>query len=301
MKSRLVFIIGPTASGKTDLAIQSSLKTQSEIINADSVQVFEGLDIGSAKPTPDELRTVKHHLVGHIPKGQDYTSGEFRKDVLKILDTNPNKNFIIVGGSGFYLKGLTHGLFEIPDVPEDIHLAVRKEMPEQLYQELLRVDPQSAQVINPNDTYRIQRAIEVFRAFQKPLSQFKNEFKRQELPFEYIKIGLKISRDDLRVRVRQRVVKMIERGLIEETSRLIQDGFENWKALMSVGYKETVEYLKGHISRDDLVDEITKNTMGLAKRQMTWFRKDLEIEWFEALEDQQLALARVQNFLSQQS
>lgn len=298
MKSRLAFIIGPTASGKTDLSIRSALQTQSEIINADSVQVFEGLDIGSAKPTPDELRKVKHHLIGHIPKGLDYTSGEFRKDVLKILEANPMKNFIIVGGSGFYLKGLTHGLFEIPDVPEEIHLAVRKESPETLYQELLKVDPASAQAINPNDSYRIQRAMEVYRAFQKPLSQFKSEFKKQDLPFEYIKIGLQISREDLRTRVRSRVVKMLEVGLIQETKQLLDEGYQDWKALSSVGYKETVEHLRGNLTQEELVDEITKNTMGLAKRQMTWFRKDTEIQWHDALTEQNSAQISLQNFLN---
>lgn len=283
MKSKILFLVGPTASGKTNLAIQIAIQSQAEIINADSVQVYEGLDIGSAKPTPQELKTVPHHLIGHIQKGQDYTSGQFRKDVFDLIEKYPKKNFIIVGGSGFYLKGLTTGLYEIPPVPQEIHLKVKTENKADLYQELQKVDPESSKIINPNDSYRLQRAIEVYRAFHKPLSSFKNEFIKQDLPFEHQKIGLKLEREELKSRVRMRVLKMLEEGLVSEVELLLKENLANWKALSSVGYKEVIQMLKGELDPDLLVDEIVKNTMGLAKRQMTWFRKDQEIRWFHAL------------------
>jgi tRNA dimethylallyltransferase len=285
MKSKILFLVGPTATGKTNLAIQIAIQSDAEIINADSVQVYEGLDIGSAKPTPQELKTVPHHLIGYIQKGKDYTSGQFRKDVFNLIEKYPKKNFIIVGGSGFYLKALTTGLYEIPKVPKEIHLEVKEESNAKLYRELQKVDPESAKIINPNDSYRLQRAMEVYRAFHKPLSFFKNEFIKQDLPFEHKKIGLKLEREELRSRIRLRVLKMLEDGLVSEVELLLKENLENWKALSSVGYKEVVQMLKGELDPNLLVDEIVKNTMGLAKRQMTWFRKDEEIQWFHALNE----------------
>ncbi len=290
MKSKILFLVGPTASCKTNLAIKIATQTQAQIINADSVQVYEGLDLGSAKPTQEELQKVPHHLIGHIHKGNDYTSGQFRKDVFSIIEKYPRTNFIVVGGSGFYLKGLTTGLYEIPPVPEEIHLKVKTEENAKLYEELQKIDPESSKTINPNDSYRLRRAIEVFRAFQKPLSAFRNEFVKQDLPFEHQKIGLKLEREELRERVHARVLKMLDDGLVTEVEGLLKENLKDWKALSSVGYKEVIQMLNGELASDLLVDEIVKNTMGLAKRQMTWFRKDKEIEWFHAQNDVQAAL-----------
>ncbi len=303
MHKKLIFVVGPTGSGKSDLAIQIAQKCHqdgktAEIINADSVQVFDGLDIGSAKPPLEDLNKVKHHLIGHIPKGEDYTSGRFRRDVLGVLENSECENFIIVGGSGFYLKGLTHGLFEIPEIPRAIRNEVIDTPREQLFKELKKVDPISAKKLNENDSYRIQRAIEIFRAFGKPISVFRSEFEQKPLPYPFIKIGLKLPKEDLRERVRIRAQKMLDQGLVVETEKIMDEGFEDWKALQSVGYKEVGRFLNEELEEFELLEEIIKSTMSLSKRQMTWFKKDPETTWFEVPTELDSAVLHALEFLN---
>jgi tRNA dimethylallyltransferase len=280
----VVFILGPTASGKTKLSLDAALELGGEIINADSVQVYKSLDIGSAKPSKEELSLVPHHLIGHINEGESYAAGKFRQDVLKVIEERSEKgikNFFIVGGSGFYIKALIHGLYEIPDIPVEIQEQVLKENIKDLYEELKKIDPEAGARINPNDSYRIARAVEVFRATGTPFSDFKNKFEGDKFPYKYIRIGLKADKEILRERVAKRVDVMLKMGLKEEVIALKARGFENWDALSSVGYKEILMVLNGSLSEDQVKDEIVKNTMGLIKRQMTWFKKDEDITWFD--------------------
>lgn len=284
MSVSVVFILGPTASGKTKLAIEAAQKLGGEIINADSIQVYKSLDIGSAKPTSEELSLIPHHLVGHMNEGESYAAGKFRQDVLNVIEERSKKgikNFFIVGGSGFYIKALIHGMYQIPDIPVEIQEQVLKENIPDLYEELKRVDPEAAKRINPNDSYRISRAVEVFRATQIPFSEFKNKFASDPFPHKYLRIGLKADKEILRERVAKRVDVMLEQGLINEVKSLKAKGFENWDALSSVGYKEVLMYLGGTLPEAQLKEEIVKNTMGLIKRQMTWFKKDEDITWFD--------------------
>lgn len=284
----VVFILGPTASGKSNLAIQAAQKLGGEIINADSIQVYKSLDIGSAKPTEEELALIPHHLVGHISEGENYTAGRFRDDVLKVIEKRAQagvKRFYVVGGSGFYIKALIHGLYQIPPVPQEIQDQVIKEDPKALYEELKKVDPTAANTINPNDTYRISRAIEVFRATGTPFSNFKTDFSKKEFPYNYIKIGLRTEKEILKGRITKRTEKMLADGLIEEVKNLCEKGFEDWDALSSVGYKEVLMFLKGLLPENQLNEEIVKNTMALVKKQMTWFKKDDEMTWFDVFDD----------------
>jgi len=161
----VVFILGPTASGKTNLAIQAAKKLGGEIINADSIQVYKSLDIGSAKPTKEELSQAPHHLVGHLSEGSNYTAGEFRKDVLDVIEKRSKagvKTFYIVGGSGFYIKALLNGLYEIPEIPEELQAQIQKENISDLYEELKKEDPVAAEKINANDSYRVEKTTEVY-------------------------------------------------------------------------------------------------------------------------------------------
>jgi tRNA dimethylallyltransferase len=280
----VVFILGPTASGKTKLAIDAALELGGEIINADSIQVYKSLDIGSAKPTTEELNQVPHHLIGHMNEGESYAAGKFRNDVLETIKDRSKagvKNFYIVGGSGFYIKALLHGLYQIPEIPAEIQEQILKEDIKDLYEELKKVDPEAALKINPNDSYRIARAVEVFRATQIPFSDFKNKFSADPFPYRYVRIGLKADKEILRERVARRADTMLKTGIIEEVKSLKTKGFETWDALSSVGYKEVLMYLNGTLPEDQLKDEIVKNTMGLIKRQMTWFKKDEDITWFD--------------------
>lgn len=284
----VVFILGPTASGKTSLSIKLAQELGGEIINADSIQVYKSLDIGSAKPTKEELVLVPHHLVGHLKEGTHYTAGEFRKDVLDVIEKRSQvgiKRFYIVGGSGFYIKALINGLYPIPDVPEEVQEEVQSEDIRELYQELKLVDPVSALKINENDSYRICRAIEVYRATGRPLSEFKESFSKEKFPYRYLKIGLGTEKEKLKERVIQRTDAMLEAGLVEEVKDLLGRGYDGWDALQSIGYKEVVQYHKGLLPKELLKDEIVKNTMGLIKKQMTWFKKDQDMHWFDVFEN----------------
>lgn len=284
----VVFILGPTASGKTNLAIRAAQKLGGEIINADSIQVYKSLDIGSAKPTKEELSQAPHHLIGHLPEGSNYTAGEFRREVLDVIEKRSKagvKRFYIVGGSGFYIKALINGLYEIPDVPEEIQKQVAGENTADLYEELKKVDPVSAERINANDSYRISRAVEVYRATGTPFSDFKEKFTRGSFPYKYIRIGLRTEKESLKSRVIKRTEKMLAEGLIEEVKDLLAKGLRDWDALESIGYKEVVMYLEGHLPEAQLKDEIVKNTMGLIKKQMTWFKKDLDMNWFDVFDE----------------
>lgn len=299
MNPKVLFILGPTAVGKTALSLEIAQKTRSPIINADSVQVYQGLDIGAAKPSSEELSLVPHHLMGHVPLGEDYTLGRFRREVLEIIDSGSQKTFLIVGGSGFYIRGLLSGLFEIPPVSEEVRESVRNIPKEALWKELSLVDVESAEELNPNDTYRLQRALEIYKAFKKPLSSFKKEFVQTPPSFSYKKIGLSIERSILKERLSQRAENMIRQGLIQEVAHLLEQGYGEWKALKSVGYKEVVDFLEGRLQEKDLVGEIVKNSMGLAKRQMTWFRKDKEIHWYHFEKEKSEAVKFGLDYLSE--
>lgn len=285
----VAFILGPTASGKTNLAIQAAKKLGGEIINADSIQVYRSLDIGSAKPTKEELAMVPHHLIGHLREGSSYTAGEFRRDVLNVIEKRSKagvNKFYIVGGSGFYIKALINGLYQIPDVPEEIQNQVKSEDIKDLYEELKKVDPVAAEKISANDSYRIMRAVEVFRATGEPFSSFKDKFKETDdkFPHKFIKIGLRTEKEKLRERVVARTHKMLQEGLIAEVKILLSNGLQDWDALASVGYKETVMFLNAQLTEDQLPQEIVKNTMALIKRQMTWFKKDQDMTWFDVFD-----------------
>ncbi len=283
----VVFILGPTASGKTNLAIKAAQKLGGEIINADSIQVYKSLDIGSAKPTKEELSQAPHHLIGHLEEGSNYTAGEFRKDVLDVIEKRSRagvKRFYVVGGSGFYIKALLNGLYEIPEIPAELQAQIQKENISDLYEELKAVDPVAAQKINANDSYRIARAIEVYRATGTPFSEFKEKFTREPFPHKFIKIGLRTEKENLKSRVAKRTEKMLADGLVEEVKSLVGKGYQDWDALQSVGYKEVMMFLKGELAEHQLIEEIVKNTMGLIKRQMTWFKKDQDMNWFDVFE-----------------
>jgi tRNA dimethylallyltransferase len=314
----LVFLVGPTACGKSDLAVAAieassrhssrhSAQQPAEIINCDSVQFFQGLQIGSAKPSSDLLRRVKHHLVGHLPLASEYTAGEFRRDALEVIEdklsveSNSNvkamanpRAFVAVGGSGFYVQALEKGMYEVPKVPAEIRTSLEREIlqedgREKLYKELKERDPQTAEKIASADRYRILRALEILRASSagETMALIRDRFdrSRQPAPFAVLKVGLFRSRDVLRDAIAVRTGKMLKDGLIEEVENLRKVGLTAWSPLRSVGYREVQAYLDGKLGRHDLESEIVTRTMQLAKRQMTWFKRDSSIVWFDTDSD----------------
>lgn len=298
-RTHLLLVVGPTACGKTDFAVDAAEararltgEPLPEILNCDSVQFFEGVDIGAAKPTREQLARVPHHLVGHVPLGSAYTAGDFRRDALKVIEDRGTKGltrFLPVGGSGFYVQALEKGMYEVPEVPESIKSELSRDLEAQglpaLHTELARRDPESAQKIQPQDRYRVLRALEILRSSPGggTLSEIRAQFEKSRgpSPFRVSKIGLFRPRDVLRRRIEERTRRMIQEGLIEEVESLRAKGLGAWSPMQSVGYKETQEFLDGKISRDELEPLIVTSTMQLAKRQMTWFKRDTSIHWFD--------------------
>lgn len=287
-KATLTFIVGPTASGKSQLALDLAKKTNGAIVNADSVQVYKYLNIGSAKPSVEEQAAVPHYLYDLVEPSQIFTAGDYRRAAMEVIDFQAHRTpLYFVGGSGFYIQALEKGMFEVePPTPEVMLLLDNWEKQGLLYQELKVRDPKTAGRLPEGDQYRIRRALEITLGTGRPFSELENEFKNQKSKlserFEIKKIGLKIERPLLRKRVEERTRKMLKLGLLEEVKDLMARGYGNSRALQSVGYKECLAYLAEQQKPEQLFQNIVTSTMQLAKKQMTWFRRDPAIEWMES-------------------
>lgn len=286
-KIPLVIILGPTAVGKSELALELAQKFSFEIINADSMQLYRGMDIGSAKPSLKERSLVTHHLIDIKDPDEEFSAAQFKNEARNIIFslTQEGKWALVVGGTGFYLKALTKGLFPAPSADLQLRRKLREKGETKgkwyLYQELEKVDPEAASKIHPNDDFRIIRALEVFYLTGKPISQQQKKHQFKHSPFIVLKIGLMRDRKEIYHRIEQRVDKMIKSGLVEEVKQLSKRGYPlTIKPFQSLGYKQILNYLQGDLSLDEAVSLIKRNTKRYAKRQLTWFRKDPEIKWF---------------------
>lgn len=282
------FIVGPTASGKSDYAMKLALQNDGVIVNCDSVQMYAEVNIGAAKPSLDEMNKVPHYLYGHVKPPLKYTAGDYRRDFFKLIENlkeNNINNIYVVGGTGFYFQALEYGMFDLEEgsslVKEElVKIASTPEGVLSLYEELKRFDPEAAQKIHPNDRYRLIRYSEIVRTSGKRPSQLKAEMVLSQFPYPIKKIGVLWTREELLSRIQLRVQKMIQMGLIEEVMRLCENGLSDWEPLKSVGYKEVLKYLKGEIKNiKELEEQIFISTRQLAKRQMTWFKRDFNIDW----------------------
>lgn len=280
MKHKLVFVVGPTASGKTDLAIKIAKQLNCEIISADSRQFYKALPIGTAMPSEEELSQVAHHFIGHLELNELWSAQKFADEALKLIKKDPAKPWVIVGGSGFYLHALEYQLDDIPKAPDAIREQLNQELQEQglqaLVSELEQVDPKSYRVIDTQNPQRVIRALEVYRHTQKPFSEFKGKEKPRP-EFEIFKIGIQHPREALYQRINERVVKMLGQGLIEEVKAALP--FRRFNSLNTVGYKELLSYFDGEISLETAIEEIKKNTRRFAKRQVTWNNRYKDIHW----------------------
>lgn len=285
---KVVFVVGPTASGKSDLALSWAQKYNGAIINCDSIQVFKSLTIGSAKPSPEDFQKAPHYLFDYIDEGKETTAGEYSRDFFLLLDRIKDKYSVVfvVGGTGFYFQAIEKGMYPIgaanPETLKKIEDELKAGGALKLHEELTEKDPETSAKISINDHYRLARAVEMMRTHGKSVSQIKAEFEQSRNPFPYplLKIGLKLSKEELLPRVQLRTEKMLQAGLIEEVQLLLQKGLGHWSPLQSVGYKETVEFLQGsNKDQKALKDQIVQNTMRLAKKQRTWFQRDVEIVW----------------------
>lgn len=278
-----VLIVGPTASGKSTLGLQLAEHFQGAILNCDSLQVYKRLDIGTAKPAAEDRARVPHLLFDFLPPGEILTAGDFRKLALAELAKHLAHQIVFgVGGSGFYIQALEKGMFDVKKPSSEVDAQVRDDLKTRglpaLYQELEKCDPEYAEGLSPNDSYRIVRAIVVFRETGRKVSDLKKEFARRDFPYPLLKLGLLPSREQLLPSIRARTEKMLEDGLIEEVEALRGEGFSDWSALQSVGYRECQMFLNGEIDRGRLKELISEKTVQLAKKQRTWFKRDTEIQ-----------------------
>ena len=300
------FIVGPTGVGKTATAIALAKRLGAEIVNADSRQIFRGLDIGTAKPSWADRARVAHHLIDVREPDQPLDVARFGMMAeAAIADiTSRGKRPIVAGGSGLYLKVLRHGIFNGPGASSKLRaeladIADRLGV-DHLYQELRKVDPAAAARIEPRDTYRIMRAIEVFRLTGIPISQHQEAHRRTARTRASLTIGLELPRARLYESIDRRFDEMIANGLIDEVRGLIAAGFHpEMPPLSTIGYKHTAAYLRGELNLQDAIALAKRETRRLAKRQLTWFRRDREIVWVDAELGYQQALALLETFFAE--
>ena len=276
--------MGPTGCGKSALALALAEEFSGAILNCDSIQTYQRLNIGAAKPPPRDMARVPHFLFDQIPAGEVLTAADFREMALGVLHKElPQRIIFGPGGSGFYIQALEKGMFDTPKPNPQLDIQVREECARlglpSMRQELLRLDPEYAAELSPNDTYRTLRAIVVIRDCGRKVSELRREFKPEPFPFPLLKLGLSPSRAELQPRIVARTQAMLREGLVEEVATLLAEGFALWPALQSVGYQQTLAHLRGEFDLIRLEELINEKTLQLSKKQKTWFKKDPAIHW----------------------
>ncbi len=283
-------ITGPTATGKTKVAVDVALKLSpnGEIVCADSAAVYRNLNIATAKPTVDEMKGVPHHLIDVCNVDDNFDAEQYSKMAGEVVNNilQNGKIPIVTGGTGLYIKALIHGLFSIPSDLGQTKNQILKELDEKglyhLFTELKNVDPKSAITINKNDRARIVRALEIYRLTGKSAAEIKEEHSFKNTVFNPIYIGLTMERKNLHERINRRVDEMIKSGIVDEVKEILDSGYSPaCRSLNTIGYKEIVSFLNGEIDLMTATNLIKRNTRRFAKRQMTWFKKVEGIHWFE--------------------
>ncbi|MCC7203026.1 MAG: tRNA (adenosine(37)-N6)-dimethylallyltransferase MiaA [Nitrospirae bacterium] len=287
----LLVIAGPTASGKSDLAIHLAGVLNGEVISADSMQVYEGMDIGTAKPAKEDLARVRHHMLGIVSPGKRFSAGEYVRFVRPVIERlhRDGKMPILTGGTGLYIRAVVDGICEAPQADKELRRRLLKEEEERgsgyLYKRLQDVDPVSSARIKPNDTVRIIRALEVYEITGVPISDIQDTHGFGERPYDTVMIGLAMDRKELYKRIERRIDRMMENGLEAEVRGLIDNGYEAFILTNGLGYKQIAGYIKGWYSLDESIRLLKRDTRRYAKRQITWFRRDRRIRWHDVKDD----------------
>lgn len=303
---KLVFIVGPTAVGKSSLAFQLAKKHGGVILNADSVQTYKDLNIGTAKPSATEFEMVPHKLFDIVESPARLTAGEYFPRAREVLnECLTNQHVFVVGGSGFYIQALEKGMFPVgasnPELLASYQKVLEEKGADHLHQLLRDRDPDYATTLPPADSYRVLRALVLVETEKRSMAEIQKSFEEQQeqsrLKMPLLKVGLNMNRESLRERVALRVEDMVANGLKTEVEGLLERGLEEWHPLSSVGYKETISHLKGELGEDEWKAQIVTSTMQLAKRQMTWFKRDEGIEWFQMPGELNEAVTRIESYL----
>lgn len=302
-RPRVVILLGPTGAGKSKLAIEWAEELGGEIISADSMQVYRYMDIGTAKPTLDDQKRVKHHLIDLVTPDQPFHAALYRTLGRKTIDqlSQGQKPIWVVGGTGLYIRALLQGLFASPKIDPQIRERLKLEAKDKglnvLYERLKKVDPRTASHLHPNDLFRMVRALEVFDSTGVPISFYREQHRFGERPYVTLKIGLEINRETLYPRIEERVDQMLENGFLQEVERLMEMGYGlELKPMQSIGYKQMGQFLLKGIEWDEAVRQMKRETCHFAKRQWTWFKADPEVQWWNPLTDQEKIIREIESF-----
>jgi tRNA dimethylallyltransferase len=301
-KPRVAALVGPTAVGKTTVALALAAPLGAEIVNADSLQVYRELDIGTAKPTAAERARVPHHLVDLVDPPEPYDAARYSREGREVLNDLKGRGVppLVVGGTGLYLKALLSGLFAegAPTLP--VRDRLRRELGvlglPALYGRLLHLDPATAARLHPHDTYRIIRALEVMEATGRPLSEFIAAHRFQDSPYEVLKLGLRLDREDLYRRIELRVEIMLAQGWLAEVEGLLSRYPPTLKPLQALGYRHLINFLTGRWSWEEALTLLARDTRRYAKRQLTWLASDPEIRWFHPHQTEAMAVVLAEFF-----
>ncbi|MGZ0049655.1 tRNA (adenosine(37)-N6)-dimethylallyltransferase MiaA [Brevibacillus gelatini] len=286
-REKLVVIIGPTAVGKTQLSLDLAQQFNGEIISGDSMQVYRGMDIGTAKAEPAELALVPHHLIDIKNPDEDYSVALFQESATRLITEINQRGRLpfIVGGTGLYIESVTHRFqfaqaSQNPELREQLQRLAEAEGVEALHARLADVDPITAQRLHPNDVKRVIRALEIYESTGYKMSDF--QLRAQHSPYDLVMIGLTMERAVLYERINRRVDLMIEAGLVDEVRGLLDKGYDaSMVSMQGLGYKELIPYLYGEITLEKAINDIKQRTRHFAKRQLSWFRRMPEVQWFD--------------------
>ncbi len=287
-KDKLIVVLGPTSVGKTKVSVDIAKNIDSEIISTDSMQIYKEMDIGTAKVTEGEKEGIKHHMIDLVGPDKEFTVYDYQNLSLKIIDNllQGNKTPILVGGSGLYINSILYDLdfnkvSSNEDVREKYYNLEKEKGKMYIYNMLKEKDPEAAEKIHPNNVKRVVRALEVLEITGEKYSQNSN-FRKYSNKYDFIIIGLEMNRELLYNRINTRVDEMIKEGLIKEVKELYDKGYDkSYQSMQAIGYKEIIDFLEGDISQAEAVRLIKRNTRRFAKRQITWFKPDDRIKWFD--------------------
>lgn len=293
MKSKVIVIVGPTASGKTALSIELAKKIDGEIVSCDSMQIYRDMDIGSAKPTKEEMQGIKHYMIDIANPDERFSVAEYKKQAESAIDEilSKEKMAIVVGGTGLYADSLIYGI-EYPKIKFDEQYrgelekkAETEEGLKYLYNEAKKIDEQAIKKISENDKKRIIRILEIYNQTGKTKTELEIESRKNEVKYDFKVFAINMERQILYDRINKRVDLMIENGLIKEVENLLEKYNKFPTAMQGLGYKEVVQYLNKELTKEEMIDKIKQETRRYAKRQLTWFRKNKETIWLDGQEE----------------